>query len=248
VRWLAIISIALGLAFVLASRVAFADPMLPRVLTTPTAWLPGAGDAYGTAGLDRRGDSSLEVGYGLGGLASVELGTDTDIRACATPPCGTDHLATARWLPHAAFRIGVHQDAWVPGQPAMVLGVERTIGHSQAVTQAYVVASRTLGPIKIHGGVAAFDARGRGARLGATVRPVAGFELTPPQYPKTTLVADVAWVPRLDAAPVAEWVFGWGVRYQALHWGSIELAVRHREAEDLGATTVLVRVNGVWRR
>jgi len=35
------------------------------------------------------------------------------------------------------------------------------------------------------------------------------------------------------------------VRYQALSWGSIELDVRHREGDDLGGSTVMVRVNGV---
>jgi hypothetical protein len=34
------------------------------------------------------------------------------------------------------------------------------------------------------------------------------------------------------------------VRYQALDWGSIELAVRHREGDDLSGSTVMVRVNG----
>ena len=38
---------------------------------------------------------------------------------------------------------------------------------------------------------------------------------------------------------------GGGVRYQALTWGSIELDVRHRQDEGLGASTVMVRVNGV---
>jgi hypothetical protein len=33
------------------------------------------------------------------------------------------------------------------------------------------------------------------------------------------------------------------VLYQAFAWGSVELAVRARQGEDLGASTVLIRVN-----
>jgi hypothetical protein len=79
------------------------------------------------------------------------------------------------------------------------------------------------------------------------MRPLAAIELTPPAYPKTTLTADVTWAPRTDegATPVVGWVAGWGVRYQALRWGSIELDVRNREGEGLGDSMVFVRVNGV---
>ena len=76
----------------------------------------------------------------------------------------------------------------------------------------------------------------------------AGLEITPPQYPKTTLMTDIAYLPLLrQSAPDLEWAIGWGVRYQALKWGSIELAVRHREGEGLGDSTVMVRVNAVVR-
>ena len=54
-------------------------------------------------------------------------------------------------------------------------------------------------------------------------------------------------VPRAPA-PKLEWLVSWGVRYQAFAWGWIELAVRHRQAEGLAASTVFVRVNGVWER
>ncbi|MBA3819629.1 MAG: hypothetical protein H0X17_12105, partial [Deltaproteobacteria bacterium] len=63
------------------------------------------------------------------------------------------------------------------------------------------------------------------------------------------LVADLAWAARLEPAPAgprATWVAGWGVRYQALAWGSIELVVRHREDAGLGGTSVAVRLHGSW--
>ena len=48
--------------------------------------------------------------------------------------------------------------------------------------------------------------------------------------------------------PDLEWVAGWGVRYQALRWSSVELLVRHREDEGLGDSTVMIRVNAALDR
>jgi hypothetical protein len=215
---------------------AAADPVLPRVVTAPTAWILPEGAAYGTAGLDHRGKGALDVGYGLGGIAAVELGADTDVRECA--PCDTRSLA------HAAFRIGARRDGW---RPALALDTLLTIGQTPRVAELRLLASHVVGPLRLHAGVKALEARSAaGSVLGPTIRPLGAIELIPPQYPKTTLMADFSWLPRLD--PALEWVFSWGVRYQALHWGSIELDVRHRENEGLAGSTVMVRVNGVWSR
>jgi hypothetical protein len=234
----------------LASRAVAADPALGRVIAAPTAWLPTAGGAVGTAGVDQHGYGSIDVGYGLGGIAEVDVGADSAARTCAMPPCDTDHqLATERYLARAAFRVGAHQDAWFDGQPALVFGVRTTIGDVHRVADAYVVASRTLGLASIHAGVVASDARGAlaGPRLGMTVRPFTGIELTPPQYPKTTVLADLSWLPDFQPGqPIIKAAVGWGVRYQALRWGSIELDVRQRDGE-WGSPTVMVRVNGVWQ-
>lgn len=228
------------IAVALVARAAAADPALGHVLTAPTAWLPEAGTLVGTAGLDHRGDGSLGFTYGLGELASVELGEDSDVRASGTP------IRQGR----AAFRIGAHQDAWFAGQPALALGVAKSFGGSTSavVGEAYVVASRQLGPLALHAGAEAIDAR-EISRMGTVVRPTGGVELVPPQYPKTTLMVDLAWLPLVEPTGARpEWLIGWGVRYQALSWGSIELDVRHREDEGLAASTVFVRVNGVWKR
>jgi hypothetical protein len=258
VKWLAIITIA-----IVGSRSAAADPPLARVVTVPTAWLPPEGTVIGTASLDRRGETAIDLAYGLGGLAAVELGADTDVRACAMPPCDADTLAQPIVLGRAAFRLGARQDMWFAGQPALVLGVRSTFSARRTpgfgkprVGEAYLVASRQLGPVRLHAGATAIDAgtssaSGIVSRMGTKIRPIGGVEWTPGQYPKTTLMGDFAWTPRFEpTTPIPEWVFGWGVRYQALSWGSIELDVRHRDsstgAEDFGATTVLVRVNGVW--
>jgi hypothetical protein len=240
-----ILLVALG-----SARSAAADPAIGRVLTAPTAWLPPQGGLVGTAGVDRRGDGSVLLAYGLG-IASVELGTDTDVRGCTM--CDGDLKGDPLWLGRAAFRLGARQDAWFNGMPALVLGVRTTFaahGHDLGgarATDAYVVASRELGPVRLHAGAALTDAGYHDISLGPTLRPLGGFEWTPAPYPKTAVLGDVMWVPKLEPDGVKlEWVAGWGVRYQALKWGSIELAVRHRQDEGLQESTVLVRVNGVW--
>jgi hypothetical protein len=224
------------------ARVASASPELDHVLAVPTAWLPGAGSVVGPAGLDHHGDGLVSLGVGLGGISEVELGVDSDARACA--PCTGDPAAEIH-LARAAFRLGARENEWFTGQPALVLGVHTTIGHDRRVGQAYVVASKRLGLAALHAGAMVTDAEGGGVRMGLEVRPLVGAELTPPQYPKTTVIADVIWLPRFEpAAPALEYAFSWGVRYQALSWGSIELDVRQREGE-LGSPTVMVRLNCV---
>jgi hypothetical protein len=244
--------LAAVVAVIAMARPAAADPSGARVLTAPTAWLPEAGAAIAMAGIDHRGDGSAVFGYGLGGIAEVELGSETDIRGCVdcrTPP-------TPLWLGRAAFRIGARQDAWSTGMPAIVFGVRTTFAarghaiHDPRATDAYVVASRDLGIVRVHAGADAISASASGRRAGAQLRPLAGLELRPPMYPRSSLLGDIAWEPNLDAqnGPYLGWLLGIGVRYQAFEWASVELAVRARQGEDLGASTVLVRVNAqLWR-
>jgi hypothetical protein len=239
-----------------SARGADADPVMGRVLTAPTAWLPPSGAVIGTLGTDHRGAQTYDFGIGLGGIASVDIGLDTDLRGCTqVPVCDPiEGDASPLWMGRAAFRMGAHQDAWFHGMPALVIGLRNTFashGHTfgdARSTDAYLVASRSVGSVRVHiGGEVTEAAYGaRTAHLEPTLRPIAGFEWTPGIYPRTTLLADIAWVPRMEPDDVKlEWLAGWGVRYQALWWGSIELAVRHREDEGLQQSTVLVRLNGV---
>lgn len=231
-------AVRVWIALAIAAHAAAADPStavppLPRVVTAPTGWLPAADTVLGSASLDHRGAGAVVVSYGIGGLASLELGADSDLRECAMCAPAAPHAVLE---PHAAFRIGAR---------GVALVVQTGFGDSRA-SSATLAASRVVGPLRLHAAIEALDARVGNTRLGTTVRPLGGIELTPPQYPKTTLLGDLAWEPRFDAtAPALEWLAGWGVRYQALRWGSIELDVRHREGEGLGGSTVLVRVNGV---
>ena len=212
---------------------AAASPVHDRVLVAPTAELPATGDVIASGSLDRHGAIALDAGYGLGGLGEVELAlADSDARDGNAHPV---ERATA------AFRIGAHEDAWFSGQPAIVLGVRATIGTDRA-TSAYVVTSRRIAFVSLHVGgslEAVVDERP------IVVRPLAGFELRPPAFPKTTLLADVSWQPKLAATPTEELAFAWGVRYQALRWATIELAVRHDQS-SFGDPDVFVRVTGMW--
>lgn len=241
-----------GLVVLAVARAAAAEPPpLDHVVTAPTAWLPQAGTAVGWAGVDHRGAGSIDVGLGLGGIAAVDVGADHDLRAC--DGCGIGKPSAVA-LGRAGFRVGVRQDAWFGGQPAIVLGTRATFAGARGarVSDLYLVASRALGGLRLHVGLDAMDARADDRagepRLGATVRPTFGAELTVAQYPRTTLMADLVWVPRVDpgAAGGVEGLGGWGVRYQAYKWGAIELAVRHRGGEGIADATVMVRVAGVW--
>lgn len=239
------------------SRVAAADPTSGRVWTTPTAWLPAGGAIYGSAGTLHSGDGivapgAIHLGIGLGDLASVELGGDNDVRGCTTCP-----ETKGLWLGRAAFRLGARQDAWFAGMPALVLGVRTTFaarGHvygGARVTDAYVVASRVIGPTRFHAGAviteAGFD--DNEVRMDPSVRPFGAFEWTPSIYPRSSLMADLMYLPRLEPDRIEqEWVAGVGVRYQALAWGAVELGVRHRQDAGLADLTVMIRVNGVWDR
>lgn len=240
------------IAAVIAARPAAADPEGARLVTAPAGWLPPAGTAAATLGADHRGDGTAIGSLGLGGLAEVELGADTDVRGCTD--CTLRRPVPLR-LGRAGFRLGARQDAWFRGMPALVLGVRATFAaHGPAVREprvsdAYVVASRDLGIVRLHAGIDAISASVGGDRAAAELRPLAGLELHPPRYPRSSLLGDVAWVPELDAArgPSLGWLLGIGVRYQALSWASVELAVRARQGEELGASTVMVRVHVVAR-
>jgi hypothetical protein len=241
-----------------SARGAGADPVMGRVLTAPTAWLPPSGAVVGTIGgtfgADNQSAGMFDVGIGLGGIASIDVGLDSDLRGCTI--CDpTDGDAAPLWMGRAAFRMGARQDAWFRGMPALVIGLRNTFatrGHTFGAarsTDVYVVASRSMGPIRVHAGAQATEAAygARSAHLEPTVRPVMGFEWTPGQYPRSTLLFDVAWVPQLEPDDVRmKWMGGLGVRYQALWWGTIELGVRFREDDGLAQTTALVRLNGVF--
>lgn len=250
------------LAGLLAGRTASADdPVEARLLTAPTAWLPPSGAVIASVAfepsVEARDDGALSVGYGLGGLAALELSLDTEVRTCTR----CDEPANARWFPRAAFRIGTPQDTLIRGMPALVLGVKNMFAtpgfgvfERPRVTEAYVVASRDLTVVRLHAGVMAIAAAFGDFELSPVLRPIAGLELRPPTWPRSSFLADVGWSMRLEAeaepserrGPRPELMIGGGARFQFFAWASIELGVRFPQEEGLAGGKILVRLNGVW--
>jgi len=231
-RSIALCCCAIAAVAAFASADAAADthevvhPTAPRVFRIPTAFLQPAGRGHGTAGLDHRGAGYLALTYGLGGLADVELEVD-DRFVTAAFKMGIAQGELSRWLPAAAIAFR-----------KSVAGQDRELAHLQLAT------SYALGMFELHGGATVWTNP-------TAARGFAGLEWHPPIYPRTTLLAEIDYE-RTDTdadapAPVPTWRAHWGIRYQALSWGSIELGVRHREAEEIGRSTVMVRVNGVVR-
>jgi hypothetical protein len=250
-----------ALALVLGAGPAAADPVVPRLFTAPTAWLPPAGAITASAAADvsvgHQGEGAVAVGYGLGGLAAIELGADTEVRTCTS--CGEP--ADGRWLPRASFRLGARQGAWFRGMPALALGLKNTFAargfggfQRPRVTEAYVVASGVYGRVRVHGGAELIAASFGDLEMSPVLRPIAGLELRPPGFPRSTFVADVAWTTRLELEPEPserrgprlEMMVGFGARYQFFNWANIELGVRVPREEGIANGSVLVRLNGVW--
>src|SRR3984885_1397065 len=119
--------VMIAAAVLALGRVAPADPVvsppvLDHVITAPTAWLPAAGTVIAWGGLDHTGEGDIDVGYGLGGLAAIDVGADSDVRASERPNGTPDGV----YLGRAGFRIGVGQDKVFTGQPAVVVGARTT--------------------------------------------------------------------------------------------------------------------------
>src|SRR5256885_12689663 len=57
-----------------------------------------------------------------------------------------------------------------------------------ALPISYAVASRDLGVVQLHAGVDAISAGAAGRRAAARLRPLAGLELHPPMYPRSTQI------------------------------------------------------------
>lgn len=256
-------------------------PTPNRVLHVPTGHMQSWGQVYATGGGTHRAGAIASVATGLGKLAEIDIGLSDHLGVCSGCIDGagqTDSLL----LPSGLFKIGLGEGEFVSWQPALALGFRKTFGATQVAedlgdpsnfgdlddaraARLFAVASKTLGPLRLHVGVDIWDAEvvvgeQREALsqrpLGERVRPFAGVAWTPSIYPRTSLIGDVSWVPVMDQSPGSgdpraelRWLAGWGVRYQALDWVSTELAVRHREGGQLDDSTVMLRFNAVldWR-
>ncbi len=237
-------------------------PLAPRVLNVPTADLQGAGRTLMTAGVSHRGVPFTGLVLGLGDVAEVDL--EVADRAGACELCSDeDRHATSVLAVTAMFKIGLAEGRFGNWQPALALGLRAPIGERDATVDVlsrrvrtarlYLGVSKSVGPVRLHGGAEVWDASAEVGEdldllhdrpLRDRVRPFAGLAWNPSIYPRTTLLADLSSAPVFDHSAIElRWLGGWGVRYQAVSWASVELAMRHRGGDSLSDSTVLVRVN-----
>lgn len=239
-------------------------PTAPRVVHAPTAWLQPAGQLHVGLGTSHRLAPSVSAAFGLGDVAELDVDVSDRLIECAG--CGEERDQTNLFAATALFKMGAATSAARDWRLGTALGFRKvfatrtvTAGGRDAeleAAQLYLVGGGrwrgAAGVLELHAGAELFDARHGDARiehtLARTVRPTAGLMWTPPPYPRTTMVVDVSWAPEVkDGPPRLAWLVGWGVRYQALRWGAIELVVRQREDEALGDSTVMVRVAGALK-
>ncbi len=263
------LSVAIAAALMAsATAVARAEPPAPpRVINAPTGRLQPSGHLFATGGLFVVPDRTPMLGatLGLGDLAEVEL--EVTDRAAVCPGCTSRaQVAESIAMTTAAFKIGLPAGHYAAWQPAVALGLRSPVsarridfgGRTRELRAArmFLAVSQKLGDVWLHAGADVWDAESAtpdGAvtlhdqPLSRRVRPFAGLEWNPSIYPRTRLLVDGSWAPVFTpAGPQLRWLLGWGVRYQALSWGSIELDVRHREGGGLQDTEVTVRLNGAW--
>jgi len=242
-------------------------PAPPRVIDVPTGRLQPSGHLFATGGLFVVPDRTPMLGaaLGVGGLAEVDLEV-TDRTAVCLACTSRSQAAESIAMPTAAFKIGLPAGHYAAWQPAVALGLRsqvrsRSIDFGDRVrdlraARMFLAVSQKLGEVWLHAGADVWDAESATADGAVTlhdrplshrVRPFAGLEWNPSIYPRTRLLIDGSWAPVFTpAGPELRWLLGWGVRYQALSWGSIELDVRHREGGGLENTEVTVRLNGAW--
>jgi hypothetical protein len=252
----------LALSMCAASALARADdggPLAPRVYHVPTAWLRPHASVTATVGANHRGGAIAAVVAGLGDIAEVDVAILDHVVACAV--CGGDDRETAQTRTATAlFKLGLGPGRLARWQPAAALGFRRSLGGLERqvggsafdpeLAQIYLVFSWRVSRLELHLGGELWDATSRPGGLALDdlapseqVRPFAGASWRSRRYPRTSLLLDVAWVPELrDPAPQLTWLAGFGVRYQALSWASVELAVRGRE-RDAENLTAFLRFN-----
>ena len=247
-------------------------PDTPRVLHIPTAHLQPPAVIYATLGGTHRGGVMAGLSTGLGQLAEIDAELSDHLAVCdgcATPgeKIAPDSLLTGS----AQFKVGLAERRFSRWQPALALGYRKSFLTRKSlvtgevdsfddyqVARLFVAVSKGLGPFRLHGGVDLWDAEVAAGdqrralseeELGQRVRPFVGLAWTPSIYPRTSLVGDFSWIPVPESGQVTlNWLAGWGVQYQAVDRVSIELAVRHRQGEDLGDSTVLFRINAITSR
>jgi hypothetical protein len=238
-------------------------PRAPRVLHVPTATVQQNGVVFGTIGADPAlGTPYVSVSAGLGGVAEVDVTLHDQFRLCLRCD-GDDREIDRATIASALFKVGLDAGTLGRFQPAIALGYRRSLAsQSQSdggvavdpeLARLYLAVGWSLGSLDVTIGGDLWDARSNpdtptlsDGDVSAKIRPFAGLAWRPSNVPRTSILLDWGWQPEFRSdGPELVGTGGFGVRYQALSWGSAELAVRvgTGEAVDLGA---IVRLNGVF--
>jgi hypothetical protein len=207
---------------------------------------------------------------GLGGIAEVGLQLQNERSEC--DPCeDTSTDAVVLNVASAFFKMGTPEGLGHKHLPAFALvfrkalltdaqvftDPERVISDPLRETQGAMLtamSSKTIGPAAVHMGAELLVSSGTALQgdFGVdeyVVRPALAAQWTPSQYPLSTFLVDLRWVPALEEKNDAfEWdarmTAAWGVRYRALSWASVDLNVRRQDGEGLGDALVTLGVRG----
>jgi hypothetical protein len=224
----------------------------PRVFHVPTAWIQPDQAATATLGLNHHGEPFADATVGLGGIAQIGLQLSDD----------SEQLS----IPTGLFQVAVPPDKLWSWQPAVALVYRRSfavpaqtldgVRIDPSTARLSLVASLHLGSLALHAGADLWDASVAGAAAGTALdaqpltdqlRPLAGLEWRPSLYPRTTVLADLAWAPDFSSQPIAlRWLASTGVRYAVTNWADVELGVQVREGEGLRGTAVLLRISAFY--
>jgi hypothetical protein len=219
----------------------------PRLVDRATAPLHGG---YAIAGISHRKDPMFDAELGLGPLAAVGFGYDD--RLVIGPTASQAEVKTLQLM---RFRIGVEAHRWSRAQPALDLAFERSIRNDGArAAELHVTATErwsfgSSGALEATAGIGLWEIASNNERLSqqpwtARIRPFLGVAWTPPAYPRTALLLEGSFGPAVIAdQPRLDWRLGWGARYRAFSWSSIDLVVRNRQSAGLAGSTVMVRLS-----
>lgn len=228
-----------------AEEEVFAQPA-PRLIDRATANL---GASYLLGGVNHRGEPLLVAEVPLGPLAAVGGGYEDRLLTGATAGEATSKRDGVMW-----FRVGAAAGSWFPHQPALSLAFERSMSDDERAAEVRGTASdrwvsRRAGALQATVGLGVWEIAGAEGRLSQRplperIRPFGGVAWTPPAYPRTSLLLEGSYGPSvLDGLPRLDWRLGWGARYRAGSWSTIDLVVRNRQEAGLAGSTVMVRLS-----
>lgn len=230
-----------------ADEESFALPA-PRLIDRATAEL---GASYLLGGVNHRGEPLLVAEIPLGPLAAVGGGYEDRLLTGANVEEATSKRDGVMW-----FRVGAAAEAWFRHQPALSLAFERSMSDDDGARSAEVRGTASdrwvsgrAGALQATAGLGVWEiaaAEGRLSQrpLSERVRPFLGVAWTPPAYPRTSLLLEGSYGPSvIGGIPRLDWRLGWGARYRAGSWSTIDLVVRNRQDAGLAGSTVMVRLS-----